>query len=801
MKLLLLLAALSPLSMPLVAQEPESTNIEVSSMTHWEKNGELFYELIDLVYQEGVFHIVADRATLRFDAALYKKGLAENNSVASPKPQSNSPLLSQKIQSALFGAMGTVGVDSALLEILLEDNVVINGDGLDLKCSRFSHLVKQEITILSDCDLIFENGAPNGWPMRLLAKELTEFPDGRLEAIEGRNTTCTHEPPHYSISMSRVVREPTTSSGGPELWKPSGMRLRLGGIPVLPLPAFDFSEGESFLGLERIKILSGRAWGASLQADIQGDSQLYGGKLNWALSPAFSSKRGVPLFLDLNYSKENWKSEWSLFALQDQGDDLHGLSSQFGRDSDLRFRARLNNRFQLSQDWRLDADIALTSDPLVDLEFFLQDWMFQDDAETNIHLRNVRQDSFFCADLVSRLDSAGSVPLSYFGSPTFSAQPTLEVLPALRFEQFAVPIAKIPVGALGGKDGLSSLHFSWGATAESLQLRDRGFLAPEANPGYWPPSPTRRLQHLSTWAEFSLPLYWRGLSIRPGFRADTKVWKESTNVFGQDSSLSREAYLDLGVTALRQYEDGWRHHLRPTLRLRDQQLSRSATNPIPQFNGFEYETPGQAVELGFRQSFFAPSQETPWFDLRIQRAWYPDETNVLIDSVFPGPRDGVAIDGWGPTEVQAFWQPRRPGEALRGLSWWGRFRFGPQDVLDESYSQLSIRPNARTTFSFAYRDYLDLYQQATVSSAWRASEMLSFRLSQTFNLIGDAARVNRLSAQYWGHDYIFEVELYLNEINGDEGIFFNFSPRFLAEQHGSMGLPRMASARYLQDTP
>ena len=803
--LLLFLAAICA-SPTLAAQNAGDATVDVSSMSHQEVNGELYYYLFDLVYQEIDFQIVANKATLRFDAELYHLGpskkTAGQTTVEEPtRPATSTPLLSTKIQEALLGAMGTPVEDGALLEMLLEGDVAIKGDGLDLKCSRFSHLPKDGVTILHDADLVFNDGAPNGWPMRLLAEKLTEWPDGRLEAVKGRSTTCTHSPPHYSLGMSHMTREPSTDPNKQEVWRPSGVFLMLGNIPVLPLPSHDFTEGSAFLGLERVKFLAGRAWGASLQAYFQGDAKPLGGDLNWSFAPAYSSNRGVPLFLDLSFAKEGWASEWSLFALQDQGEDLQGLASYFGRESDLRWRARLKNRFHFSGDWRLDADIALTSDPMVDLEFFLRDWMLNDDAGSAFQLRHTQKDTYFSTEFAYRFDKTGSVPLTYFGSPAGSPPASLDALPSIQFERFATPLLSIPTYFFGGDDRRTPLHFSWGASAESLQLRTPEFTPPENRPTYWPTAPNRRLQHLSAWGDWSLPLHFSGLNIRPGFRAHTSAWKESTSLVEQDSQTLREAYLDLGLTALRHYDDGWSHHLRPTVHIRDREIVTSPENILPNFSGFQNQTAGQAIEFGFRQSFYAPKQATPWFDIRLQRAWYPDPTDVFVDPMFPGPRTGVSVDGWGPTELQAFWQPRRPGEALRGMRWSGHFRWDNKNVLDETYTQLSIRPSARMFVGFAYREYLERYQQLTVSAGWRASESFSFRLSQTFNLLGDAARVNRLSAQFWGHDYVFETEFYLNEINGDEGLFFNFSPRFMAERHGSMGLPRMASARYLQDTP
>ena len=156
--------------------------------------------------------------------------------------------------------------------------------------------------------------------------------------------------------------------------------------------------------------------------------------------------------------------------LEDGAGDVHALRNRVERDNSLRWRLRLDNRWALSDNWRLDADFALSSDAIVDPEFFREEWVKEDDALNELYLRHQDEDSHFSVRTTLRLDDVGYTPLGAYGGFGSDEPQQLDLLPRIEYNSFQRTIGNIDTGSLGGRDGSSPINLSWGVRCRALSL-------------------------------------------------------------------------------------------------------------------------------------------------------------------------------------------------------------------------------------------------------------------------------------------------------------------------------------------
>ena len=814
--LLLAFAAQAEQPTPQTQEQSKGTQLETLDISSAEEGDAMVYRISEMRLVTPEMEVRADRVTLWLDLEAYRQhlGLAggsstdpgpetEANGIAPLAPGPNSAINPNDLPTTLYSglwsrkilvALGLPEDDSLIREIRLEGHVEIRTPEVHMFCDRLQDWPAEGRSLASvvEMNLPPGKGGPNGWPVRMTADTVVENPDGLIVAHETTLSTCLDRPPHYSVRFADLVAEP--QDDGAFVWHPSGGWLQLGGISLIPVPTPDFSKESNFLGFRGVVFGSSRRLGNAIAPRFGGRTESNDGRssLDWTFEPTYSSDRGFPLELRLEGKAPNYHTTLDLFYLKDEGVDHHGLIRSLSRNSDSRTRVRWANRWLLDDRWWLDLDLALTSDPLVDPEFFQREWTDEDDAESDLFLRRRGEDSFFSLHTIYRLDDVGFTPIEGLGNPPGAATQSLDTLPLISFDDFSSSVIDLPTSGLGGGDDGSPLNLSWGAEVGRLQLRDRDLVASRGRT--FASLPTVERTRGRFWGEAAVPFHQSGFFFRPGLRIEGALWEDDTAGADQEEHLFTEAFLETGMVMEKRMDDGWRHLVLPQLRFRSRTANRTAEGPLIDFDGHDLLEDGEVLEFSLRQFFYAPKGKGPWLDVNLLMPWYTDASDLLETSIAPFPR-GPQNAGFGPAELRLTWTPGVYNKTLKGVRWDARLRHDfERESTEEIFTRITVGPDRSLYYG---ADYYEVNQTgldfalASVFGGVRFSEEWAFGFRQSENFEGNAGLRSAYAAQYYGHDFLFEFGYQLVQSTGEEGVYFNISPRFFADSYGSRDLARL----------
>ncbi|KAA3611593.1 MAG: hypothetical protein DWQ01_05755 [Planctomycetota bacterium] len=805
---LLLLSLISPGSF---AQEPEPAKARWISL-----NSEAIDDRVEIRIEGLEFNDPSQGRSLRAALAILtldreKYGQVDllsdtQERVLPPEEQESTPTAAQ--EQGTIGGRGRALIQEFLglpeekdlvLRVYLQGDVLLEVPGTRIWCRILDFNAQTGQSVIKDGDLLLDGAGPNGWPMRVLGKELREQADGSLIGKEAALTTCTEAEPHYALEVESLRGHPVVLKGDSEnssgeddaeetgwAWYPDGAFLALDGTRLLPLPSPDVAPGESFLGFRGLRLeVNDSVLGTAMELEFR--NQLSLGEsvrnLDWNFRPTFSSRRGLPLRNQFAWQHGNFKADWDLFYLRDQASDRYRLRNLVVRDGNDRYRIHLDNRWDFDKHWRLDADLAIHSDPLVDPEFFYREWTQQDDALSELYLRRHDEQDLFQIRTLYRLDDSGFTPIEGYPAPGGPAPRTLDTLPQASYLSFSQTLFEIPVGSLGGKDGTIPFNFHWGAEAGRYRQRDRLLHEAPGQPPYLRRANTTR-DRLRAWLEAATPFSFSGIFIRPGARLQALAYSKD---LADQESVERGAYegfLELGAYLVRDWEHGWQHRVLPQIRFRDLNTRGVSPNEVVQMDSVDRIRSGQVVEFSLRQFYHAPDNGLPWMDLDVLIPYYPDPDRVYDDGLFPAPRRGQPVDHWGPAEVRLDWTPGVYGPTLRGVRLESRIR---QDLhrgnLEEVFARLSIQPDPQgLRYGAAFRKVDHRFSAGEVFAEWRFAEAWEIQLRQPFTLSGNAGRSTRVELYYYGHDFVFSVGYTRDQARGGTGVGFGIEPRFTRER-------------------
>jgi hypothetical protein len=765
---------------------PEA-NLTYESIVSELEGDQIIYHLNKIHLQTGVYEVRADYVMLRFDRERYAE------------VQKSSALIGD-FASALLGLPGQPATDTLILELRMEGNVYIDTGVNIIRCQWLGQLPQEGMVTMHKVDItVPAERSPSGWPWRMQAEYLQEFPDGRLRARKTLLTACHLQDPLYGLAMKELHGTPDGT--GEYYWSPSAPWLEINHRRILPMPAFDFYTGaeDGGFGLRSLRISSGRQLGTAIDVGFAASTKVGNGHLNWRLLPTFSTRRGFPLRSLFDYKSKDYQARWDLFALNDQADDIHALKNYVARENDFRWRARLDNRWLLEEDWRLDLDFAATSDALVDPEFFRQDWVREDDALTEFYLRKVTDDSHFSVRALYRLDPTGFTPLGGYTRGGGPGPQQLDMLPRVQYERFSSAIADFSSGAFGGADRKSQLNFSYGFDLGRFQLRDVGVEVP-GNRTPFEDSGTMIRDRAMAWAEFAAPMNLGGLSFRPGLRIEAGAINDPSRGGGDNLQSSAEIFLDTSAIFERRSEDFWTHRVRPMLRLRDLRVFQQADATWYPFEGFRWRRPGKAAEISVRQFWYGDDLNKPWLDLNIMVPYYLDENKPLTDGVFPSLRAGQPFSSWGPGEMRLAWDPGIERGFLRGVRSVTnlRYRFDLGRI-EERFTQLSVNPSSDFQLSINQRQLnqpespLFAFRNTSVNMNWRINETFEITLGRTFRTSKNSGTSSRYGFTYHGQGFGLEFYTARNDVTGESRYGVNILPCFLTDPyHGNSATDRRA---------
>ncbi len=793
---ILLLAAL-----PFAQQEPAPPQVEArwSELRSAEEEDVVVYRFRDFEARIpgdeaaglAASELHAADLELRFDRMGYRALAGDAEAAAEwrlrpalPRPEPRGPLAALWSER-LLGVLGLPDeAGTALQSVRMAGDVVLVTREVVLRCDQFDSILAEGTTRITAADLMLPPGyGPNGWPLRLLADELVEAPDGRLEARQAILSTCDAEAPHFALEVERLRGVPDGPTG--YRWAPEGGWLQIGGHRLAPLPTPDFGagEGDSLLSLHGVRLGSNARDGQSLELDLRGGTDVdEEGRLDWRLLPGVRTRRGVPLGAELGLSLPGYRGDWELFFLQDGGEDRHRFSDRVARADDTRTRARLWNRFELDPAWRLDVDVALTSDVLVDPEFFEERWREQEDTLSEIYLRrDAGGPTFFDARVEASLDDAAFAPLEGFGPAGGTPPGYTESLPVLRWQAYPTTLTTLPAGVLGGADGRLPLQFATGAELGRLRWRERDLLAPPGAPPFASrPDATR--DRVRAWAEVAAPIHLSGFYVRPAARLQGLAYDADRSGSGDADRRFAEASVEIGTLFLKDWSHGWQHRVLPVARYRHLDVAGTPPGRLVGFDEWDALESGEAVELALRQEWIAPGGET-WADIELRLPWYPDPDQPLLDPVFPRRRAGEAAESWGPAELRATWIPGVHGDTLTGVRAEARVR---QDLHTgrwvEQFARLQVQPHERLEYGLGFRKVDGLLSQAEATIDWRVSDDWGLRFVQPYNFVPGASKRSELAVRRYGHDFVFEIGVERDQASGQSGVFFQLVPRFLVDR-------------------
>ncbi|MBC8329344.1 MAG: hypothetical protein H8E31_11420 [Planctomycetes bacterium] len=735
---------------------------------------------------------------LRLDKRGYRALSGDREAIASlaehppePAPAPAGPLVA--LWTGRF--MQTLGLPeqsvSLLRSVVLTGEVEITTPELRLRCAQLSYQVAEGWTRLDQADLMLPSSyGPNGWPMRILALEISEFPDGSLEARQATLSTCDADQPHYALEVASLRGELGAEG---YVWDPEDGWLSIAGhrLTPLPTPGFGGSEGDGLLSLRGLTLGSNKRDGQSVELDLRGAQRLdEDTRASWRFLPGFRTRRGLPLEAEFGLTTPGYRGDWDLFFLEDGGPDQHRYSRSVIRDDDTRYRGRLWNRFGLGESWRLDLDLAFTSDPLVDPEYFEQRWREQDDALSEVYLRYDGGSSFFDARAEARLDEVGYVPIEGFGPAGGPAPLFVESLPVLRWQAYPSTLTSFPAGFLGGADGELPVNLSYGAELGRFRLQDRELLTPAGVPAFQPSSTVSR-DRLRAWTEVSVPVHLGGVFLRPGARFQGIAYDaDLADQESADRSLA-EGFVEVGALLLKDWDHGWQHRVLPQARFRKLSVQGDPPGRLAQFDEWDGYRSGEVLEFALRQQWIAPGGGL-WADVELLLPYYTDRDEPLLDPIFPMRRPGEAPSAWGPAELRATWTPGVYGPTLEGVRVETRLR---QDLhtaqMVEQFVRLAATPHERVEYGLAFRKVDGLVSQVEGTIDWRVSSDWGMRMRQPYNFQPGASKRSELALRRYGHDFVFEVGIQRDQATGESGVFFQLMPRFLVDKPPRPVEPRM----------
>jgi hypothetical protein len=795
----LLLASMLAQEPPPPAAPQEST-FQADSIRSREEGDEVIYEIERPRLTTPELNVSAERAEIRLDAARYHAAIAgevqrADEPIPDPLPGQSGTVLPGLWSRKILRGLGLPEDETLIREIVLTGAVRIRTAELEVLADVLRDQPAAGRMSLEHSRLSFApgSGGPNGWPISLYSDLLEEEPDGSLNAQDAVLTTCEDPEPHYGLRLGSV--RVSRLENGSLFWQPDRGWLEILGRRVLPLPTPDFEPGESFFGLRGARSGVSDKYGTFFELRFRGEEDIGGTNIIWNFYPSFSTRRGFPLATEADLKAKDYRAHWELFYLEDEASDKTGMRRVVGRDSDNRWRVRMDNVWDLSEHWRAYAVLDVTSDPLVDPEFFTQSWSEEEDAGSDFSLVRQDEDSYGSFRVRPRLDDVGFVPIGGFPDAPGPAQQTMEDLPRVNWEGFSSTLTELSVPALGGADGELAVNVEYGAELGRMRLRDRDLTPPSSGVEFLD-EPTLIRSRARAWTEIALPAHGTGMFWRPGARFAGSVWEDDTPGAEQGEQLTAEGFLEMGAALNKRWDDGWSHRVVPQLRLRARGEMVESDFVPPVTDGLDRLSEGEVAEFSLRQFFLAPGRTEPWLDLDLLAPYYPNSGEVLTPLEGPQPWGTTVTDeGFGPVELRGIWSPGAPGAMLDGVRFEGRLRHDfIADKTQEIFTRVDIRPGEQLSYGLDYYETEGTpadFAYGSIYAGWRFTERWALGFRESENFSGDAGVRTNYAVQYYGHDFLFETGYTRHQTSGDVGFYFNITPRFFFDPYGSQKLARL----------
>jgi len=535
----------------------------------------------------------------------------------------------------------------------------------------------------------------------------------------GYMTTCPFGKPHYSIGVASADAE--LVEGGLLRWSAGAFTFRLGDRTIFKLPRLS---GETSVVEEPpgLPIRSLHAGNSVRNGAYVLTRWLFrvGDDLRLIPRLDYRHNRGPAAGLDFIYENEDLYMDGINYYINDDGVDKDGTEPEH-QD---RGRTKERLRWQISPQWRLDAEVNYLSDSNFLNEYYETEFKEDKDPETYVLIRKLG-------------DHHAVTGLYRYRINDFQDQ--TEYTPSAGFHFVGQPL-------FGNRLYLTT-------RSEAAALRRRRFDGGT--------TPTFDASRLHNQAELTAPLSLGPLSLRPYVRASATQYSDSP----LDDPQTRETAgygATLSARLARPFRSGsyW-HHIIPEVTYAESTHVSTPSSDIFQFDELDDMSEGRFVNLRLRNLVYARDGAIPRELLRC----------IVQTDYFPEPEDFDAEHHWGNLRTD-FWYYPRKDLAIKG-DWELDLHDYGTEVLEGSFA---FRPRQKWEAAVGFRHINDIASAIQTSGAYRFSPRYAMRFSAEYDFelndpIGTEVTVIR-------DLHMWRLELGVGRDSGEDEttLFFNLYP-------------------------
>jgi len=597
--------------------------------------------------------------------------------------------------------------------IYAEGHVRAETPGRKISADRAYFDIVRGVSLL-DSALIRTYTADREFPVIVYGQTVRQTGPGSYRVRNGYLTTCPFGRPHYKLSVGAADAE--IAEDGSVRWSAETFRFRLGDRTLFRFPRFS-----GVLSAEDDKT------GFPLRSLHAGNSARFGTYLltRWLFRVGdrlqilphldYRHDRGPGAGFDVNYDSEDLRIDGINYYINDDGIDKDGTQPEH-RD---RGRVKERLRWQLSPEWRLDAEVNYLSDANFLNEYYESEFKEDKDPETYLYLRRLGDHHavtglyrYRINDFQDQTEYMPSAGLHFIGQPLF-----------------------------GNRLYLTSL-------SEVSQLRRRTFEG-----GATPNIDSSRFHNE---AELAAPFSLGPVALRPFVRASSTQYSDSP----LDESETREtaAYgATLSTRLARSFGSGslW-HHIIPEVTYADTFQVSTPPSGLFQFDEIDTAAEGRFLNLRLRNLVYTETGGTLREVLRC----------IVRTDYFPEPEDFATERRWGNLRTDLWYYPRQ-NMTIKG-DWEMNLHDHETEVLEGSFA---FHPPRKWNAEVGFRHIEGISSAIQASAAYRFSPRYAMTVSTEYDFQSNTPISNGVSVVRDLH--MWRLELGIDHDSGeDETRFF-----------------------------
>lgn len=290
-------------------------------------------------------------------------------------------------------ARGQVLPSARILEVYVDGNVSVE-DGDEQVAGATAVHIDNRTGLVTLLDGSWRSGLGDK-PVVVRFEVMRQFNNGRHE-IEGATfTTCDYAHAHWGIDSPWAILEPTEAG---RILKTSANVAHVGGVPLLPLPAFHLNVDRQRPPLRRVSFGTSTRFGTEINT-------LWGGDASAAATDVGSWFNSGPVEADWELELDNYSSRgvfvepsWTYNTGSSRGrfltSRIHDSNSKNHLDQPIEDKSRgrvdLEHRTRIDDQQTVDVEVSYLSDRGFMQEYYEQENRTEKPQETYVNYRNVK---------------------------------------------------------------------------------------------------------------------------------------------------------------------------------------------------------------------------------------------------------------------------------------------------------------------------------------------------------------------------------------------------------------------------